>query len=239
MPDLARFQTGFAAALSNGGGHPALAIYRNTSARGAIEALAANYPTVRELLGGPLFENLAGQFARDFPPRGPVLALYGAGFADFLEEQGIATELPYLSDVARIDRLHIEAFLSADAAPLDLYGLRAIAPEGWTDLKLKLHPAVRFAWFTSPAMRIWLAHRRHEELVEMTIAWAAEGALFVRPFDAVEAHPIGRAAHRLLFGIRLGDTVGDSAIATLALYPDADIGALFASLAALGLFASV
>lgn len=241
MSDLARFQRDFVASLEGlayTAMHPALAVYRNTSALGAIEALAANYPTVRMILGDRAFEQAACAFVQDAPPRSAVLATYGRRFPDFVANQEIALELPYLSDVARIDRLHLEALFAADAPPLDPSTLGATDPEYWTRLKLKLHPATRFGWFTSPAMAIWLAHADADEPREIVAEWSAGGALFVRPFGHVEAHAIDRAAHRMLCGILVGETVGDSAVSTLSLYPDADVGALFASLAATGLFAS-
>jgi hypothetical protein len=47
---------------------------------------------------------------------------------------------------------------------------------------------------------------------------------------------IGRPAHRILFGIRLGEKVGASLAAAARLYPDCDGAALFASLLNLGAF---
>lgn len=240
MHDLARFQRDFATTLEGpacAAMDPALAVYRNTSALGAIEALAANYPTVRMILGDRPFEQTAYAFVQDMPPRSAILATYGRRFPDFLESRDIALELPYLPDVARIDRLHLEALFAADGPPLDPSTLGDTAPEYWTRLKLKLHPATRFGWFTSPAMAIWLAHADLDEREEIVAEWSAGGALFVRPFGRVEAHRIDRAAHRMLCGILVGETVGNSAISTLNLYPDADVGAIFVSLAAAGLFA--
>lgn len=235
MPDLARFQSDFAASIAAAGPESPLAIYRNTAALGAIDALAANFPTVRTIVGDEAFGQLARDFVDGMPPRSPVLATYGIGFPDFLEECGLAAELPYLSDVARIDRLRIEALFAGDAPALDLASLQAEAPD-WRTLKVMLHPATRFGWFTSPAMTIWLAHEAPDEADEIVAEWTAGGALLTRPGDALQACAIDRAAHRLLFGLRLGETVGNAAIATLKLYPDTNVGLLFAWLASAGAF---
>jgi hypothetical protein len=107
----------------------------------------------------------------------------------------------------------------------------------WTQMRIRLHPATQFDWLTSPAMTIWLAHQRHAE-PEITATWTAEGALFTRPASSVDAMAIDRAGHRFLFGLRLGETAGTAALAAAALYPDADIGALFATLVHAGAFAA-
>jgi hypothetical protein len=238
MPDLAAFQHAFARALSNGfactGG---LAVYRNTTLCGAVEALRANYPVAEAIVGHTMFDAIAAEYAQVAPPRSAVLAEYGAGFADWIEHQPWAGDAPYLSDVARFERLHIESLFAEEANPLSGDMIAATAPQDWENVKLRLHPATRFGWATAPAMRIWLAHQ-HGIPSDLAPDWHSEGGLFVRPFGQVAAHVLEPAAHRFLFGIRLGETVGASALAASSLYPDADIGGLFASFIAIGAFSA-
>src|SRR5687767_6764067 len=139
MHDLAAFQADFAEALlaerpvGPVTRAPGLAVYRNTCARGAVEALRAAYPTVNALIGDEAFIQAALDYGAACPPRSPVMSDYGADFADFLAAQSWTGELPYLDDVARLDRLWLECFLAPD-------------------------PAARIAWLTTPAMTIWQAH---------------------------------------------------------------------------------
>lgn len=231
-PDLAAFQRQFASTIDQPVGG-AMAVYRNTVIHGAVEALAANYPVVAQIVGEEMFEAIAVEFASSQPPKSPVLALYGEAFAEWLEEQAWAGDLPYLADVARIERLHVEALTAADAEPL-----ASVDDASLATLRLKLHPALRFSWLQTPAMTIWLAH---QQAFRSTIEpeWKHEGALFARPTPFVmHKLRIGRAAHRILFGIRLGEKAGASIEAAARLYPDADGKALFASLLNLGAFAA-
>src|SRR5688500_18157832 len=119
MSDLATFQRAFADALMADGEPPtpfrsqAFAVYRNTAARGAVEALRAAYPTVDMLVGEEMFTEVAIDYRRERPPFSPVLSDYGVDFASYLAQQPWTSELPYLADVARLDRLWLEAFLAA------------------------------------------------------------------------------------------------------------------------------
>ena len=176
MPDLASFQEMFALSLLAEqpigaiASEPGFAVYRNTCARGAVEALRAAYPTVDALIGEEAFTGAALDYRSERPPRSPVLSDYGADFADFLARQPWTGELPYLADVARLDRLWLECFLS-DA------------------------PATRVAWLATPAMTIWQAHRRPDGFDELEPEWREEGALFAALGDAVHAEQIDHATY--------------------------------------------
>jgi len=231
-PNLLEFQRAFAIALDEPA-TGAMAVYRNTVLHGAVEALRANYPVVAQIVGSEMFEAVAVDYATECPPRRPVLALYGARFPDWLDEQGWIEDLPYLPDVARVERLRVKSLMAADAEPLHASDL---AHGEFHDRVLGLHPALRFAWLKTPAMSIWLGHQRAMGS-ELKVDWKAEGALFARPAPFVVHSPrIGPAAHRLLFGIRLGESAGTAMAAASRLYPDDDCGALFSSLLNLGAF---
>lgn len=230
LPDLAGFQHQFAATIDQPIGG-AMAVYRNTVIHGAVEALAANYPVVGQIVGEEMFEGIVLDFVTAHPPRTPVLALYGEAFAGWIEQRPWVADLPYLADVARVERLHIESLTAADGEPLT-----SVNEADLTTLKLGLHPALRFNWLQTPGMSIWLAH---QQTIPSRIEpdWEHEGALFARPAPfLMHKLRIGPPAHRILSGIRLGETVGASLAAAARLYPDCDTATLFASLLNLGAF---
>ena len=238
MPDLAAFQKSLAQTLSIGSACTgAFAVYRNTSISGAVEALRANYPVVAAIVGQAMFDAIAAEFAEASPPHSPILAHYGAEFADWIVHQPWAADAPYLPDVAHFERLHIETLFAEDEIPLTGDMIVGIAPQVWSNVTLRLHPATRFGWATTPAMQIWLAHQ-HATPSNLAPHWQSEGGLFVRPSGLITSRVIEPAAHRFLFGIRLGETVGTAAVATASIYPHADVGGLFAMLVAIGAFAA-
>lgn len=230
-PDLGTFQRRFVAAI-DAPAVGALAVYRNTVIHGAVEALRSNFPVVEQIVGEEMFEGVAVEFSAAQPPRSPILALYGEQFAEWMSQQAWIVDLPYLPDVARVERLHVECLMAADADAL------AEVPSDLSQIRLSLHPATRFGWLQTPAMSIWLAHQRP---VPSTIEpeWKAEGALFARQSPFVMHTPrIGAAAHRILSGIRLHERVGQSLSAAARLYPNEDSNAVFASLLNMGVFAA-
>lgn len=228
QPELVRFQRDFARALDRPV-RGAMAVYRNTVIHGAVDALRSNYPVVEQILGVEMFEHVAVDFASTCPPASPVLALYGQEFGDWLTHQRWIGDLPYLPDVARVERLHVDCLFAPNVDPI-----------GRSDAgTLRLHPAVRFTWLSTPAMSIWLAHQQ-PMASEIAPDWVAEGALFTRPnpFTLTPAR-IDRAAHRLLAGLRLGEDIGHALSGVTALYPGTDCRVLLRSLITMGAFAPV
>lgn len=233
---MREFHQAFAAMIAAPVAGP-MAIYRNTALAGAVEALAANFPVVCALLGEEMFAAAAVDHATAHPPANPVLAHYGAGFAEWIEDQAWASDLPYLSDVARIERLHGEALFAADAAPLDHGALGRLAPDEWTHVRLALHPATRLACSRWPAASLWLAHQDGGDL--SCLVWHGECVLVTRPGHLVRVEPIAASAHRFVLSLIDGATVATAVEATLAAFPDADIAAAFTLLLNRGAFAAL
>jgi hypothetical protein len=230
MSDLAQFQAAFADAIlvEDQPTEPfrshAFAVYRNTSARGAVEALRASFPTVDALLGTDMFTEVALDFRRDTPPADPVLSDYGAGFPAFLARQPWATQLPYLADVAKLDWLWLGSFLAADRLPM---------PPG-PQSRIMLHPAARFAWLATPALTIWQAHRDPCGFGELEPDWCEEGALFTRQGLHVRAQPIDRACHYLLLLSACSARIDECVAAVAEAHPQSDVPKLVQQCVAAG-----
>ncbi|MGZ5203521.1 MAG: HvfC/BufC family peptide modification chaperone [Caldimonas sp.] len=218
---LDAFQRDFAAALlaepAEAGAiaaQPGFAVYRNTVLRGCTDALAANYPTVAQLLGAEAFEGAARSFVVSHLPREGGLAGYGEGFAVFLATFEPFRDLTYLADVARLDRAWTEAHLAADAPVLAAAALAGLSPQTLVDAVLVPHPAARWLTFAAqPAFTIW---RRHREALPLDaeIDWRGESALVVRPVDAVAWQALDSAGAEFLGACSRG--LGFPAAAALA-----------------------
>lgn len=248
--ELGKFQDAFAAALaertpapiaawlpSPQAGEAGLAIYRNTIAKGCVEALAANFPTVASLVGEDWFNAAAALFAREHPPRSAALLAYGEAFPAWLERFPPAGDLPYLPAMARLDRMWTTALFAPEATPLAADAF-AIAPEVLAGAHATLHPSLAFAAFDSGLPGLWLAARQPDpdalELIE-----APQAILIVRPVDTVRRRLLDPAAHAFLAAVGDGQTLGEAITAAALTDPAADLAALFAGLIADGVFSDL
>lgn len=133
-------------------------IYRNNVTVGLTDALAANFPVVRELVGPEFFSAMAREFLRSHPPRLPIMALYGDDLADWLSAFPPVASLAYLPGMARLEALRRHATHAADAPPLDATILAAIPPERLGELRLQPHPSARWMTDAQPVLAIWNRH---------------------------------------------------------------------------------
>lgn len=215
----------------------AIAVYRNTSIKGRIDALEANYPTVSQLVGAEWFRAAGREFVEAEPGDNPVLAAFGAGFADWLAAFEPARDMPWLVPVARLDRAWTEAHLAADAVPLA--GPQAAAAGlALTATPARLHPSVRLFWFDWTAPSLWLAHRYPSPQADLCWSPEPEGLLIHRPGAEVRARCLSRAEWVFLDACRKGRPFGVASLAARSVRPKADISSLFADLIALGVFDS-
>lgn len=225
---LARFQNDFVLALHHPDSasatlaplvtQPGFAVYRNTVLKGCIDALEANFPTVARLVGSSWFRAAALPYVRATPPSSVMLMDYGRDFADFLTDFEPARELPYLADVARLDRCWTEAHMAADAPALDADALAALPAEALGELRLRPHPATRWAWHADqPIYAIWRANREEMPL-NAELRWIGDGALLTRmPHDgAVCWQAAGPGLCAFLDACAAGETLAKAAQAAQA-----------------------
>jgi hypothetical protein len=218
---------------------PGFAVYRNTVLKGCIDALQANYPAVARLVGDEWFRAAAAVFARESLPSHPTLLDYGAGFVDFLAAFPPAAELPYLADVARLDRLWSLAHVAADAPLLDPALLAALSPEEMARLRLGLHPAARWRWFDeAPIGSIWSRSREGDGTIG-ELDWRGEGALLTRPHANVRHTPVDRAGITFLDACAHGESIEAAVLAALDVDPGADLSALVHQLLGAGAFSAL
>jgi len=207
MPPLAELQQDFARAVLTGEVPPglftgrvpaqaALSIHRDTIIGALGHALRLSYPTVEALVGADFFDATARLFAEQNLPRAAALAAYGEGFADFLAAFAPAASLPYLPDVARLDRA-VEAALRAPLAT------RRVVLDAAASLVLPQSLAVLF--LMHPADEIRAALGDDDALAAIDLAAAPRAVLVWRTGDEAAVRRVSPASGRFLAALLAGD----------------------------------
>lgn len=241
MPEAATFQRWFTGAIISKRAPAdvpaAFAVYRNTWLKALLDALDANYPTVAMILGADLFEAAALEFAREHPATTPVLALYGADFPEFLAGHPDVRDIPYLRDVAALERLWTECFFAPDAPALEPQDYVGLSPVQLLKLDPHMHPATRFARFETPAVTIWQAHRTQGEFEEIEPQWQPERALVTRHGAGVAVTPIDEGALAILGMVGSGHSLGLALADVAKRHPASDLPGALATIISSGALA--
>ena len=213
-------------------------VYRNNVTVSLIDVLAAVFPATQRITGVEFFRAMARFHVRATPPTSPLLFEYGQDFPGFIERYEYAQSVPWLADVARIERAWLDAYHAADMEILRPQALTSISPDQLPDAVFVPHPAVRIVCSEFPAVSIFAAIRS-EGLMDPMEAVAAEDALITRPgLEVVVRHlPPGGA----IFLARLvsGETLGQAAAAAFDASTSFDLPANIAGMIEAGAFTAI
>lgn len=237
MPSLLELQRRFAAGLG-GEAHALdglvaehglraaqrLQIYRNNFNISLSAALVAVYPVVQQLVGGGFFGYLAHEFTRAFPSRSGNLHDFGAEMGHFLITFTDARELPYLSDVARLEWAWHQTFHSADAPSFPLERLGQVDPALHAQLRFKLHPSAHLLDMQFPVSLIWEANQVDAEAAEsVDISTGSEQLLIIRLEEQVQVVRLPAGEFALLGALHQGRAFGEACEIALTAAPKLDL----------------
>jgi hypothetical protein len=201
------------------------AVYRNNVMVSLVDALAAIYPTLQNLIGEDFFRGMAQAYARDNLPTSPLMFTYGASFPAFVETFGPAAHLSFLADVARVERAWLDAFHAADRAPLAPETLSTIAPDALAETRFEPHPATQLLALTHAAGSIVMRDRAGLPLDGLN-PYQPESILITRPAFDVSIAVLPAGGHTFLSSFVAGKTFGEACDAADAAAPDVDIATL-------------
>jgi hypothetical protein len=213
-------------------------VYRNNVTVSLIDALATIFPATQRITGVEFFRAMARFHVRETPPRSPLLFEYGRDFPDFIARYEYAQGMPYLADMARIERAWLDAYHAADAPPLAASALAAIAPDLLPDVVFVPHPATRIVRSPLPVVTIFAANRL-DGPVERIEASVPEDALITRPDQKVTVRRLPPGGLEFLAQLLSGRPLSDAASAAFEAAPGFDLAANIAGMIEAGVFAAL
>jgi hypothetical protein len=192
---------------SANGADPAsrFAVYRNNVQGSLSNALADSYPVVMQLVGEEFFRAMAGVFIQNHPPHSPLMSDYGSDLADFISGFEPASSVPYLADVARLERLRTLAYHAADASPLSQEQIAAAFAdqEALSNLQIGLHPSLHVLDSAFAVVDIWAAHQHDNTLAGIDLNQAQQ-ALVLRNGLEVEVFAVDHGASQFIRQLKAG-----------------------------------
>jgi len=211
------------------------AVYRNNVTVSLIDALAATFPATMRITGVDFFRTMARFHVRATPPISPLLFEYGYDFPDFIERYEYARSMPWLADVARIERAWLDAYHAANAAPLPAQALASIPPVHLAEIILMPHPATRIVRSRYPAVTIFAANRVSGPVARIE-ASEPEDALVTRPGMEVVVRRLPSGGAVFLARLIAGEPLGAAAEAALTDDSGFDLSANIAGMIEAGVF---
>lgn len=187
-----------------------LRIYADMVAARLREALEVTYPSVARACGDERFASLSAEYFAACPSRTPSLRDCGALLPAFLDYAG---EPGWLADLARLEWARTEVFDEIDEPLLEESALRALAPEAFVELPLRLAAAHRVIDLDHDVAPLFRASGPALPRATTLLVWREDTNVYHRPLDAFEAELLRRLGRATAtFGdlcARIVDEVGE------------------------------
>ena len=208
------------------------AVYRNGFIKTCVKVLKSNYPVVMSLVGEDYFFNLARLFVQKYPPRQGSLTGYGLEFPQEIEDCINQHHLPYLADIAYLDRAWVECYFATDGPSLsgdDINKLEGDAVS-LTELPLSLAPWAQLVKTQFDVADLWTTLKHQGQLNsnvnvapdnQTILVWRKEGAINLRQLTTGEQNFLAAVCRR--------ETLGTSAQEALEADPEFDLTHYFAA----------
>jgi hypothetical protein len=175
---------------------------------------------------------------RETPPTSPLLFDYGRDFPAFIERYPYAQEMPWLGDVARLERAWLDAYHAADARPLKTQALSQLPTANLEALRFLVHPATRIIRSAYSAASIFTANRVETPSPSID-ASTPEDSLITRPYMSVEVRPLPPGGAVFLASLVSGRTLSVAAGAAFEASQAFDLAGNVAGFLEAGVFSGI
>jgi hypothetical protein len=132
-----------------------LSVYSDAYRARLAEALEANMPHLRELLGAEEFGGVARRYIDTHPSQYASIRWFGDRLAHELERSHASQ--PWIAELARWEWALAASFDAQDAAALGIESLGSVAPGDWAELRLEFHPSVQVLTLQTNAQALFKA----------------------------------------------------------------------------------
>ncbi len=137
-------------------------VYRNGYVARLAEIMGQDYERTHEYLGDARFAQLIKDYITANPSDQRSARWFGRHLPAFIERTEPYSRHPELIELATLEKALNDAFDAADAEPLRVEDLAALAPEAWPALEFAPHPTAARLTFKTNAAEIWSALREEK-----------------------------------------------------------------------------
>lgn len=141
-----------------------LGIYSEAYRLRLTDALASTLPRLQQLLGTEEFAKVAHEYLDLCPSSYPSIRWFGDRLPVLLERS--YRKQPWVAELAHWEWTIASAFDAADAEPIGVEALGAVAPEHWPSLQFGFHPSIHVMRMSTNAPTLFKALAEASELPE-------------------------------------------------------------------------
>jgi len=216
-------------------------VYADAYVARMMEALSETYEAVKHLLGQEAFIELTESYMEAHPSHSYNLNDVGENMAEHLSKTRFVEKLPFLPDLATLERQVARTFHAFDSAAFEPAKLAGYSEEDWERLRVYFQPSVAVVSSSWPVLDIWNARKTSLNELSIGLEGRPQDVLVMRRGLEVVCELVDPAQAELIRSLQRGEALGESC-ARLAEKADAGelrMGEWFSSWASRGLITRV
>jgi hypothetical protein len=194
--------------------HERLNVYREMYWMRLREALAIDYPELKQYLGDDQFDLLCDSYVQEYPSRSYSLNRLGDHLPKFLSDGGFdgLKRRGFVTELARLELLMTEVFDDVEVPVLDEAGVARVPADAWETIKLQPIAALRHLPMRYPVSE-YLSALRNKKPADGFLTRKDSWVVVFRRGYGVQRLELNRTAYRLftalISGVPLGDAVSN------------------------------
>ncbi len=191
-------------------GRERMAVYSGGYVARIQESLAETYEAVKHVMGEASFLGMAESYAEARSSTGYNLSDAGKELGSFFEKTDWKKNLPFLPDLARLERLVAGSFHAFAGKSFDPSVLAGLDEDNWNRLRLEFQPFVKILRSEWPILDIWNARKTPLKEMNIPLIGRPQNALIYRHQFEVYCKPMEKLEYEMISCLFAGKTLGEA-----------------------------
>ena len=218
-----------------------MAVYAEAYVARMMEALSETYEAVKHLLGEEAFVELTESYMETYPSHSYNLSSVGQNMPEHLAGTRFVEKLPFLPDLAVLERQVARSFHAFEAPAFESGKLAGYSEEEWDWLRVTFQPSTAVVSSRWPVLDIWNARKTPLKDLKIDLEGRPQDVLVLRRALDVHCEPVSPFQAELIRSLQRGEALGKSCerLAESAESESLPVGEWFSSWASQGLITNV
>jgi hypothetical protein len=139
-------------------------IYKGSVHGILTQALGTMFPVCEALVGEEFFSKMCDLFVNEYPPKSSYFAEYGSDLPHFLSTFEHVKDIPYISDIARLEWARQTVWHAQDNQDVDFSSLATLDEDQQSKVIFQLSKKMRLIQSDYRIDELWFAHQDDSDI---------------------------------------------------------------------------
>jgi hypothetical protein len=186
-----------------------LSVYAEAYFSRLLEALENDFEVTAHVLGEE-FPRICAEYLEVHPSRSSNIENVGRSLPEFLKSHELASEYPFVAELASLEWGKTEAFYAYDSDKIDPASLKGATEESWGNATFKIDPSLRAYSFQYPVDQLLSAESTDQLKDRIKKIKKTPAFVFVQKIEGwPQVRPVSEDQFKAIQSMKAGKTLGE------------------------------